>query len=141
MKNVSDLFKEELNKGNRKYLKSCKITLNDGTALNITQADTWQNGFTIDESVSGRNTFDIGSANIDEFDRSKLVIYLTDKNSKMFKKRMVLFDAKTGEIKNANSCHYPSAFESDNKLYIIATVSYNWITRGAGLFVLDLNEI
>lgn len=80
-------------------------------------------------------------ANIDEFDRSRLAIYLTDKNSKMFNKKIVLFDGKTTNIKNANSCHYPCAYESDNKLYIIATVSYNWITRGAGLFVLDLNEI
>lgn len=80
-------------------------------------------------------------ANIDEFDRSKLAIYLTDKNSKMFNKKIILFDAKTSDIENANACHYPSAFESDNKLYIIATVSYNWTTRGAGLFVLDLNKI
>ena len=80
-------------------------------------------------------------ANIDEFDRSRLAMYLTDKNSKMFNKKMVLFDAKTTETKNANACHYPCAFESDGKLYIIATVSYNWIARGARLFVLDLNKI
>lgn len=68
MKNVTNAFKQELNNGNRNFLKSCTITLVDGTVLNITQKHTWQNGFGIDESVTNENSFDIGSAIVDEFD-------------------------------------------------------------------------
>ncbi len=88
---------------------------------------------------SGRNYL---VANIDEFDRSKLAVYFTDKNSKNFNKKILLFDKENTNIKNATACHYPCAYESDGKLYIIATVSYSeWIRRGAVLFILDLNEI
>jgi len=81
-------------------------------------------------------------ANIDEFDRSKLAVYFTDENSKQFNKKIILFDKNTNNIKDATACHYPCAYESDGKLYIIATVSYSeWIRRGAALFILDLNEI
>lgn len=88
---------------------------------------------------SGRNYL---VANIDEFDRSKLAVYFTDKNSKNFNKKILLFDKENTNIKNATACHYPCAYESDGKLYIIATVSYSErIRRGAVLFILDLNEI
>ena len=79
-------------------------------------------------------------ANIDEFDRSKLAVYFTDKNRNLFNKRMILFDKSTTNLQNATACHYPCAFESDGKLYIISTLSYEWSRRGAVLFVLDLNE-
>ena len=75
MKNISNAFKEELNNGNRNFVKSCTITLADGTVLNITQKDTWRNGFSIDEAVSSDNTFDLGSAIIDEFDLTLNNIY------------------------------------------------------------------
>ena len=52
MKNISKAFRDELNNDNRNFVKSCTITLADGTVLNITQSDTWQNGFSIDEAVS-----------------------------------------------------------------------------------------
>lgn len=80
-------------------------------------------------------------ANIDEFDRSKLAIYFTDKSSKIFNKRIILFDKNTSNIKNTTACHYPCVFESDDKLYIITTVNYEWSRRGALLFVLKLNKI
>lgn len=80
-------------------------------------------------------------ANIDEFDRSKLAVYFTDKNGAKFKKRIILFDKKTTKRKGATACHYPAAYESDGKLYIIATLGYGWLQRGATLFVLDLNKI
>lgn len=79
-------------------------------------------------------------ANIDEFDRSKLAVYLTDESGKQFHKKIILFDKKTTNIKNTTACHYPGAFESEGKLYIVATLGYERARRGAVLFVLDLNE-
>ena len=67
MKNVSNNFKEELHNGNRKYVKSCDITLVDGTVLNITEKNTWQNGFLLDSAVTNDGSFDIGSAMSDQF--------------------------------------------------------------------------
>ena len=75
MKNVTNAFRQELNNGNRNFLKSCTITLADGTVLNITEKDTWQNGFSVDEAVSNDNSFDIGSAIVDEFDLTLNNIY------------------------------------------------------------------
>ena len=79
-------------------------------------------------------------ANIDEFDRSKLAVYLTDESGKQFHKKIILFDKKTTNIKNTTACHYPGAFESEGKLYIVATLGYERARRGAVLFILDLNE-
>ena len=80
-------------------------------------------------------------ANIDRLERSKLVVYFTDGTSKKFKKRVVLFDAKTTDIPNASACHYPAACEYDGKLYIIATLNYEWSQRGAVLYVIDLKDV
>ena len=80
-------------------------------------------------------------ANIDKFNRSRLAVYFSDENSKMFNKKMILFDENTTNIKDATACHYPCAYESNGKLYIIATISYEGSRRGASLFVLDLNKI
>lgn len=44
------------------YLKYADITLTDGTVINLTNADLWQNGMAFEDSVSGDNSFDIGSA-------------------------------------------------------------------------------
>ncbi len=78
-------------------------------------------------------------ANIDQFDRSKLAVYFTDKNNKRFNKKIILFDKNTANIKNATACHYPGAYESNGKLYIIATINYEWSRRGAVVFTIDLN--
>lgn len=87
---------------------------------------------------SGRNYL---VANIDEFDRSKLAVYFTDKNSKNFNKKILLFDKENTNIKNATACHYPCAYESDGKLYIITTLNYKRSTRGAVIFIIDLSKI
>lgn len=79
-------------------------------------------------------------ANIDEFDRSKLSIYFTEKESRTFTKRMILFDKGKEETK-ATAVHYPAAYESDGKLYITATRNYEWSIRGAVFFCIDLNRI
>lgn len=61
MKNVSSAFKNELKKGNRKYIKSLKLTLNDGTELLVDNSKLWQNGVKIGRSTSSSSSFDIGS--------------------------------------------------------------------------------
>ncbi len=78
-------------------------------------------------------------ANIDEFNRTKLAVYFTDKDSKVFNKRLVLTDRNSLKAKDNDACHYPAATESNGKLHIIATL--NWGHRGAILFTIDLSEI
>lgn len=67
METVSKAFKTELNCGNRRYIKSCDITLSDGTVLHIGNAHIWSNGFKVDDDVSGSGSFDIGAAIIGKF--------------------------------------------------------------------------
>lgn len=67
MKNVTSAFRKELRKDSRTYIKSCDITLSDGTVLNIGNASIWSNGFKIDDDVSGSGSFDIGAAIIGKF--------------------------------------------------------------------------
>lgn len=63
MRNLSSRWKEKVNNGmDVQYLKYADITLTDGTVLNLTSADLWQNGMTFEDSVSGDSSFDIGSA-------------------------------------------------------------------------------
>lgn len=76
--------------------------------------------------------------NTNKFNRSKMVVYFTNDATKTFKKELVLFDGTT-ELREA--CHYPAAYEFDDKLYIIATVNYKNHTRGADLFIVGLNDI
>lgn len=63
MRNLSSRWKEKVKNGmDVHYLKYADITLADGTVLNLTNADLWQNGMTFEDSVSGDSSFDIGSA-------------------------------------------------------------------------------
>ena len=63
MRNLSSRWKEKVKNGmDAHYLKYADITLTDGTVLNLTNADLWQNGMTFEDSVSGDSSFDIGSA-------------------------------------------------------------------------------
>ena len=79
-------------------------------------------------------------ANKDKDDRSKLVLYMTEKGTFTFTKSMLLMDCKNS-IHNISRCHYPAAVEHDGKLYIIATADYKGDViygRGAVLFTVDL---
>lgn len=63
MRNLSSKWKEKVNSGmDVQYLKYADITLTDGTTLNLTSSDLWENGMSFEDSVSGDNGFDIGSA-------------------------------------------------------------------------------
>ena len=63
MRNLSSKWKEKVNTGmDVQYIKYADITLKDGTVLNLTSADLWQNGMEFEDSVSNDSSFDIGSA-------------------------------------------------------------------------------
>lgn len=79
-------------------------------------------------------------ANVEEFDRSRLVLFLTNGNSARFSKRLTLFDSRTAPYREAVACHYPAAVECDGKLQIIATLNYTWERRGAVLFTVPLTK-
>ena len=71
MRNLSSNWKEKVKNGmDVQYLKYADITLADGTVLNLTSADLWQNGLNFEDSVSSDNTFDIGSAIVNVLDLS-----------------------------------------------------------------------
>lgn len=63
MRNLSSNWKEKVKNGmDVQYLKYADITLTDGTVLNLTSANLWQNGMEFEDSVSNDSSFDIGSA-------------------------------------------------------------------------------
>lgn len=66
MIHVSNAFKKELFHDNRDYLEYVDITLKSGTVLHLTNENLWNGGLTIDDAVSGDNTFQIGSAIINK---------------------------------------------------------------------------
>ena len=71
MRNLSSNWKEKVKNGmDVQYLKYADITLTDGTVLNLTSADLWQNGLIFEDSVSSDSTFDIGSAIVNVLDLS-----------------------------------------------------------------------
>lgn len=63
MRKLSNRWKEKVKNGMYvQYLKYADITLTDGTVLNLTSANLWQNGMEFEDSVSNDSSFDIGSA-------------------------------------------------------------------------------
>ena len=82
-------------------------------------------------------------ANTDKYDRTRLVLYVSEKTELRFTKEIVLRDC-ADETDGMLKCHYPAACEKDGMLYIIATVYYDSETlvgRGAALFPIDLSKI
>ena len=71
MRKLSNRWKEKVKNGmDVQYLKYADITLTDGTVLNLTSANLWQNGLSFEDSVSSDSTFDIGSAIVNVLDLS-----------------------------------------------------------------------
>lgn len=61
MRNISSDFKQQLENGNRKYIKTARITFSDQSILNLTNENLWNNGMIIEEATSGDNSFDVGA--------------------------------------------------------------------------------
>ncbi len=80
-------------------------------------------------------------SNIDEWNRSRLVIYFSNPGAISFDRRMVLFDGNLPDMPQTTASHYPAAWESDGKLYVIATLNYEtFARRGAVLYRIDLKN-
>lgn len=62
MRNISSAFKSALENDNRAYLEYVDVVLENNTQLHLTNADLWQNGFKIEDSVSPNGDFQVGSA-------------------------------------------------------------------------------
>lgn len=62
MLDLSTEFKNEMFNDNRDFLPFLDITLKDGTVLNLTKEDVWQNSFKVEDATSASNTFTIGAA-------------------------------------------------------------------------------
>lgn len=67
MYNVSTEFRRNLYNDNRNYLLYADVVLADGTKLPLQNAQIWNNGYKIEDAVSGDNSFDIGSVIINKF--------------------------------------------------------------------------
>ena len=78
-------------------------------------------------------------ANIDTTERSRLAIYFSEKGSVRFDRRLVVDGEKDGIA--FTRLHYPSAYEANGKLYVIASIDYEGEGRGAALLTVDLDRI
>jgi hypothetical protein len=71
--------------------------------------------------------------------RSKLEIFFTEPGTMTFTRSIVLQDGTNEQLGYGKEWHYPSAWESDGKMYVIYTVNINaWMHRGAVVSVIDL---
>lgn len=57
MINLTPAFKQRLFNDERDYLEYADITLENNTVLHLTNANFWQNGFSIEDSIGEDNTF------------------------------------------------------------------------------------
>lgn len=62
MLDLSTEFKNEMFNDNRDFLPFLDITLKDGTVLNLTKTDVWQNSFKVEDATSASGKFTIGAA-------------------------------------------------------------------------------
>ena len=62
MLDLSEEFKNEIYDDNRNFLPFLDITLKEGTVLNLTKSDVWENSFKVEDATSASNTFTIGAA-------------------------------------------------------------------------------
>ena len=77
--------------------------------------------------------------NVDRRNRSKLMLYVSEKNEMRFTRQKLLIDCEAISD-GIEKCHYPAAVQKGDTLYVIATANYS-AGRGAILFRVDLNRI
>lgn len=77
-------------------------------------------------------------ANIDDFIRRRLALYLTDQDDMKFNKKHILFDFHDPDLKGIERINYPAACEYKGKLYVIATKNYSEMVRGAVLYIIEV---
>ncbi len=77
-----------------------------------------------------------------DFPRAKLVILFSEPGEVKFTKGIVLQDGHSDELGYGTRWHYPCAYESNGKLYVIYTVSVDHQNRrGAVLSIIELDKI
>jgi len=64
--NTSNTYKEKIYTSGRKFHAKARIELSDQTILELKDEDIMQNGITIEDCVSPSNSFEVGSAIINE---------------------------------------------------------------------------
>ena len=82
-------------------------------------------------------------ANADRSNRSKLVLYVSERDKLKFTRQKMLIDCAVSDD-DMTKCHYPAAVEYNGWLHIIATADYRGDDikgRGAVLFSVDLKNI
>lgn len=82
-------------------------------------------------------------ANADRSNRSKLVLYVSERDKLKFTRQKMLIDCAVSDD-DMTRCHYPAAVEYNGWLHIIATANYSGDDikgRGAVLFSVDLKNI
>lgn len=67
MINATTAFRQELANGNRDYKEKVRITLADGTVLDLTNEHIWNGGFSFDDAVSNDSYLEIGAAICNKF--------------------------------------------------------------------------
>lgn len=74
--------------------------------------------------------------------RSRLAIFFSEPGTMRFTRGILLQDGFSEELRCGECWHYPAAYESDGRLYIIYTVNMDSPgTRGAVLSVIELDKI
>lgn len=88
MINTSNLYKEKIYESGRKFHAKARIEFPDETVLEITDEDIMQGGISIEDCVSPSNSFEIGSAIINEL---KLTLHNPDEkfSSYIFEKALI----------------------------------------------------
>ncbi len=75
--------------------------------------------------------------------RERLAIFFSEKNRMYFDRAILLQDKFSEELQLGTYWHYPCAYESEGKLYVVYTVTYDEtnLKRGLVISVLDLAKI
>lgn len=146
MINVSTAFKRALANDQRNYIERVVITLSDGATLELSNANIWESGFSIEDAVSSDNSFDVGAAIINkanltinniyddfsayDFNKAKVVMYVgldLDGTEEVFKRGTFIVDEASydGAIIKLSCLDYMSKFDipySNSKLGYPATL-------------------
>ena len=117
---VSAKYRQQIIKDNRNYLIKAEVRLADNTAFELKNEDIWEQGVVFDDASSSNDSFDIGTAIVNEL---KIVIdNITGKYDlyDFTNGRLVLWMGLEGDLnENDEQVYYRKGF------YVIDDPSYN----------------
>lgn len=122
MINTSTEYKNLIYTSGRKFHAKARIVLADGTILNITDEDIMQNGITIEDCVSPSNSFQIGSAIINEL---TLILYNLNEKFNDYNFEKALINIQIGLELSANIIEWipKGYFTVDEAVFSSSTVT------------------